>query len=211
MSIKQDMVTNVQYEVRTFLGAGTKELGEATLQVYFPSGRYNALPIFIDSNFCVDLEVRGLSQVVLNLRALNTPLGAEFSESSDKVEINGLIGSDIIQYMDFSTVKYMSGRALKVGNKIIPFGNSDHFLYPGLVGNFDTTYRVESNYKTILAGVRCSEAVVNTCLDPKATYADGLGPILDGSAVERRIDRMVSCDSLGIADITEPSISDYDR
>ena len=205
------MVTNVQYEVRTFLGAGTKELGEATLQVYFPSGRYNALPIFIDSNFCVDLEVRGLSQVVSNLRALNTPLGAEFSESSDKVEINGLIGSDIIQYMDFSTVKCMSGRALKVGNKIIPFGNSDHFLYPGQVGNFDTTYRVESNYKTILAGVRCSEAVVNTCLDPKATYADGLGPILDGSAVERRIDRMVSCDSLGIADITEPSISDYDR
>ena len=211
LSIKQDMVTNVQYEVRTFLGAGTKELGEATLQVYFPSGRYHALPIFIDSNFCVDLEVRGLSQLVSNLRALNTTLGAEFSDSMDKLEINGLIGSDIIQYLDFSTIKCMSGKALKVGNKIIPFGNSDHFLYPGQVGNFGTTYRVENNYKTILADIRCPEAIINTCLDPKATYDDGLGPIFDGSAVERRIDLMISCDSLGIEDNSEPTISDYDK
>ena len=98
LAISQDMVTHVQYEVRTFLGAGTKELGETTLLVYFPSGNYHALPIFIDDNFCVNLEVRGLRQVATNLRALNTPLGAEFSDSSDKLEINGLIGSDILQY-----------------------------------------------------------------------------------------------------------------
>ena len=36
LAIRKDLVTGVQYEVRTFLGAGTKELGEATLMVYFP-------------------------------------------------------------------------------------------------------------------------------------------------------------------------------
>ena len=192
------------------MGAGTKELGKTTLQVYFPSGRYHALPIFIDSNFSVDLEVRGLSRVVSNLRALDTSLSAEFGES-DKLEIDGLLGSDIIQYIEFSTIKCMSGMAFRVGSKVIPFGNSEHFLYPGQVGNFDSAYRIESNYKTILVGVQCPDVVVNTCLDPKATYDDGLGPIFEGSAVERRIDRMVSCDSLGIEDISENSISDYDR
>ena len=211
LAINQDNVSNVQYEVRTFLGAGTKELGETTLQVYFPSGRYHALPIFIDANFCVDLEVRGLTQVVKNLRALNIPLGAEFSDSSDKLEINGLIGSDLIQYINFSTIKCMSGIALNIGNKIIPFGNSEHFLYPGQVGNFDATYRVESNYKTIIANVSCPSIVVNNCLDPKALYEDSLGPIFDGSSVERRIDRMVSCDSLGIEDISDQSVSDFDK
>ena len=211
LAISQDMVTHVQYEVRTFLGAGTKELGETTLLVYFPSGNYHALPIFIDDNFCVNLEVRGLRQVVTNLRALNTPLGAEFSDSSDKLEINGLIGSDILQYINFSTVKCMFGKALKVENKLIPFGNSEHFLHPGQVGNFDSSYRVESNYKTIISKVKCSDTIVNTCLDPKASYEDSLGPLFEDSSVERRIDRMVSCDSVGIEDVSEQSVSDFDK
>ena len=211
LAIKEDLVTNVQYEVRTFLGAGTKELGETTLLVYFPSGRYHALPIFIDTNFHVDLEVRGLSQVVRNLKALNTPLGAEYSLLSDKIEINGLIGSDLIQYINFSTVKCMSGIALKIGHQVIPFGNSEHFLYPGQIGNFDSCYKVENNYKTILSEVKWPETLVNNCLDPKASYEDSLGPMFDESLVERRIDRMVSCDSMGIESISDLSVSEYDK
>ena len=211
LAIKGNLVTNMQHEVRTFLGMGTKSLGETTLQVYFPSGKYHALPIFIDDSFYIDLEVRGLSRVVTNLRALNYPLGAEFNESSDKLEINGLIGSDIIQYINFFTVKCMSGIALNIENKIIPFGNSEHFLYPGQVGNFSNCHSIENNYKTILSEVKCPDTFVNTCLDPKATYEDSFGPIFDESSVERRLDRMVSCDSLGIGDIADQGVSDYDK
>ena len=53
--------------------------------------------------------------------------------------------------------------------------------------------------------------LVNSCLDPKTTYEDGLGPIFDDSAVERRVDHMVSCDSLGIDDISDQGVSDYDK
>ena len=211
LAIRTDLVTGVQYEVRTFLGAGTKELGEATLLVYFPSGRYYASSIFIDDSFNVDLEVRGLSQAVANLRTLNTPLGADFSTTSDKLEINGLIGSDLIQYIDFSTVSCMSGKALKVGKNLVPFGNSEHFLYPGQVGNFDTSCRIENNYKTIISEVSCPKTLVNECLDPKCSYEDSFGPVFEDSLVERRIDRMVSCDSLGIADISDQGVSDYDK
>ena len=114
LAIRKDFVNPVQYEVRTFLGAGIKDLGETTLQVHFPSGRYHSMPIFIDENFYVDLEVRGLSQVVKNLRALDCPLGATYNKNSDKLQIDGLIGMDVIQYIDFSTVKCMAGRALKI-------------------------------------------------------------------------------------------------
>ena len=211
LAIRSDLVTNVEYEVRTFLGAGTKELGETTLQVYFPSGRYHALPIFIDNEFNIDLEVRGLSQAVSNLRALNIPLGADLGGSSDKLEICGLVGSDIIQYINFSTVKCMSGIALNIENKIIPFGNSEHFLYPGQVGSYDSCHKVQNNYKTILSEIKCPDTLVNTCLNPKETYNDSLGPIFDLSSVERRIDQMVSCDTLGIEDISNQGVSDYDK
>ena len=211
LAINQNLVTSAQHEVRTFFGLGIKTLGETTLEVHFPSGIYHALPIFIDDEFNIDLEVRGLDQAVMNLRALNFPLSAEFSGSSDKLEIHGLIGSDIIQYIDFFVVKCMSGVALNIGNKIIPFGNSEHFLYPGQVGNFDGSHSIENNYKTILSEVKCTPTLVNACLDPKTTYEDGLGPIFDESSVERRIDRMVSCDSLGIHDISDQGVSDYDK
>ena len=102
-------------------------------------------------------------------------------------------------------------KALNVENKLIPFGNSEHFLHPGQVGNFDSSYRVESNYKTIISKVKCSDTIVNTCLDPKASYEDSLGPLFEDSSVERRIDRMVSCDSVGIEDVSEQSISDFDK
>ena len=105
----------------------------------------------------------------------------------------------------------MAGRALQIENKLIPFGNSEHFLYPGQVGGYCSSHCIESNYKTILSDIKCHTTVVNNCLDPKASYEDGFGPIFDDSSVERRLDRMVSCDSLGIEDANDMSVCDYDR
>ena len=43
LGLKMESVSNVEYEVKTFLGSGHKMLGESTLEVDFPSGRH--LPI----------------------------------------------------------------------------------------------------------------------------------------------------------------------
>ena len=211
LAIKRKFVNNVQYEVRTFLGSGTRDLGETTLEVFFPSGKYHALPIFIDDKFHVDLEVRGLSQLIGNLKKLNYPLAADYKASSDKLEIHGLIGADVIQYIQFSTVPCMAGIALKIQDKIIPFGNSEHFLYPGQVKYFVKSNRIENNYQTIISKVKSPCSIVNNCLEPKAFYEDSLGPIFEESAIERRLDRMVTCDSLGIADISDQGVSNFDK
>ena len=164
---------------------------------------------FIDKNFELDLEVRDLKQLILNLKVQNIPLGADYPSNSDKVQIDGLIGSDLIQFIQFSTVPCMHGQALCIENKLSPFGNSAHFLYKGQVGGYDKSPRIENNYNAILADIQCPSNIVNNCLEPKAVYEDGLAPFFDSSLVERKIDRMLNCDSLGL---DEPmDISSYDK
>ena len=68
LAINSDYVKSVEYEVRTFLGCGTKKMGETCLTVYLPSGRYLSLPIFVDPMFKLDLEVRGLKRLTHNLK-----------------------------------------------------------------------------------------------------------------------------------------------
>ena len=136
LEISSSHVSEIEYDVRTFLGSGVKKLGETALTVYLPSGRYLNLPMFVDNSFKLALEVRGLQQLVQNLNQLNYSLGAEFPTDTDRVPIDGLIGIDILQFVPFATTPCMNGLALRMGDKVLPFGNSAHFLYPSQVGSF---------------------------------------------------------------------------
>ena len=71
-------------------------------------------------------------------------------------------------------------------------------------------YRIENNFKTIVSNVKCPISLVNSCLEPKATYEDNLAPLFDESSVERRIDKMLTCDSLGLGDVPG-DLSIYDK
>ena len=93
-----------QYNVRTFLGCGVKQLKEVTLEVHLPTGRYAQMPILIDDDFKLELNVRGLNVAVNNLKKLNYHLAAKFDESSNHVPLEGLIGNNILQHFDFKTV-----------------------------------------------------------------------------------------------------------
>ena len=204
-------VRNVEYEVRTFLGSGVKKLGETCLKVHFPSGRYLSLPIFVDQTFKLELEVRGLQQLVSNLNKLNYPLGADYPTNSDRMQIDGLIGIDLLQFMQFVSVPCMHGQAFKVANKFIPFGNSDHFLYSGQVGGYSQSPRIENNYATIMSNVKCSDHLVNVCIEPEVYYDDGLAPFFDSSSVERNLERMINCDSIGTNESQDISSYDLDK
>ena len=83
LQLRSDLISDVEYEVRTFLGSGVKKLGETTLEVHLPSGMHRALPILIDKAFKVDLEVRGFRELVQNLKDLKIPLAAEFGDVCD--------------------------------------------------------------------------------------------------------------------------------
>ena len=196
LEISSSHVSEIEYDVKTFLGSGVKKLGETALTVYLPSGRYLNLPMFVDNSFKLDLEVRGLTQLVQNLNQLNYSLGAEFPTDTDRFPIDGLIGIDILQFVPFATMPCMNGLALRMGDKVLPFGNSAHFLYPGQVGSLARTNYIDNNFNSIMSNVNCSDHIVNLCLEPTSFHEDGLAPFFDSSQIERNIERMVNCDSL---------------
>ena len=103
----------------------------------------------------------------------------------------------------------MNGSALRVDTGFIPFGNSEHFLYLHQVSK-TRNCRIETNFKTIVSQVKCPISLVNSCLEPKATFEDDLAPLFDESSHERQIDKMLTCDSLGIGNVLS-DISNYDK
>ena len=106
LGLNLESVPNVQFQVQTFLGSGYKILGENTLEVHFPSGRHLSLPILIDNEFKVNMEVRGLNKAISNFKNLKVPLAAEYGDAYDSVVVNGLIGTDLLQYINFWTILF---------------------------------------------------------------------------------------------------------
>ena len=95
-------------------------------------------------------------------------------------------------------MKCMYGSAFRLGSGLVPFGNINHFLYPEQISKIAS--KIENNYKTIISKVKSPSLYVNQVLKSKLTYADSLVNIFYESSVERRIDSMLSCESLGIND-----------
>ena len=195
LEISSSHVNQIEYDVRTFLGSGVKKLGETSLTVYLPSGRYLSLPMFVDNSFKLDLDVKGLQQIVHNLNQLNYTLGADFPTDSNKVPIDGLIGIDLLQFVPFATIPCMNGLALRMGDKVLPFGNAAHFLHPGQVGGLARTNCIANNFST-MSNVNCSDHFVNMCLEPTSfQFCESRAQFFD-SQVEQNIEPMLNCDSL---------------
>ena len=85
LDVGSSLVDQVDFDVCTFLGCGTKKLGETCLVAFLPSGRYLNVPMFVDPKFELNLEVRGLQQLCSNLKKLNYNLRANFNVESDKI------------------------------------------------------------------------------------------------------------------------------
>ena len=200
----------VDYDVKTFLGSGRKSLKEVTLEVHLPSKRYLGLPILVDDQFRIDVEVGCLETVINNFKALNYKLAANFDNCSNIVPVHGLIGLDVIQFIkELRVVGCMHGSAFEIATGIIPFGNCNHFLYPNQVRQLNKV-KVSNNYNTIVSKAKCPSTYVNFVLAPKYSYEDPHEHFFDESSVERRIDKMLSCESLGIEENID-EISDYDK
>ena len=215
LNLNKDLCKNVDYKVKTFLGSGVKTLEETSINVYLPSGRYLVRSILIDKSFNVDLNVRGLKPAIKNIVQNNLNLAANYDEP-----VQGLIGADIIQFIkELKIVPCMHGSAFYVTTGIIPFGDTNHFLYPGQVPVESKNYYSELNFKTIVDRVpEISSDHLEFCLNPDRRYEDPLASFFPESSVERNIDSstvasnleaMFSCESIGITEGPD-SISNYD-
>ena len=185
----------VDYKVSNFLGCGTKKLEETCLVAHLPSGRFLNMPMLIDPLFNLDHEVRGLQHINQNLKSLNYNLSADFSTDSNKVQIDGLLGMDIIQFIDFYTIPCMHGHAIFMSGKVVPFGNSSHFLYPGQVGDFANSNYVENNRSNLTSYIKNSDLIVNVCCEPKV-FSNALP--FELSPVQNKIENLVNLDPLAV-------------
>ena len=215
LELNKDLCKSVDYQVKTFLGSGVKSLEETSINVFMPSGRYLVRSILVDNEFNVDLNVRGLKTAIDNIKKLNKVLASNYDEP-----VQGLIGADILQFIkELKIVPCMHGSAFSVATGIIPFGDTNHFLYPGQVPVEAKSCYSELNFKTVVSEFPEPESKhVNFCLNPKRSFEDPAAPFFPEASVERNIDNstvaanlesMFNCESIGIIEGPD-SISNYD-
>ena len=105
----------------------------------------------------------------------------------------------------------MNGSAWQTPQGIIPFGNAQNFLYRSQITPSEVCQKSVNHYSTIISQFSSVPTThVNFVMNPKQSYFDPLSEIFNESHVERNIDKMFSCESLGISDDQECP-SDYDK
>ena len=209
LGCNKKLMSSVEFEVKTFLGSRKKRLSEVNLDVFVGSYKHYAMLMLIDDEFDISFDVKGLRQAVTNLKSSGHTLAADFDPNSDLVTVHGLIGVDVIQFLkQVRMINCMNGSAWRVSKGIIPFGNIQHFLHSSQI---EATRLSKSfnNFNTLVSKYKCPSTSINFVLEPKLSYDDPYESFFEDSSVERRVDKMFSCDSLGIED-NEHSISDYD-
>ena len=107
------------YEVSTFLGTRKKRLEEGVLGIQVDKHRTFHLPVLVDEDFDINLNIDYFGEVKKNLNNLKYKL-AFTDNSSDQARVHGLIGVDIIQFMDMKMIKCMNGIAWELPTGIAP-------------------------------------------------------------------------------------------
>ena len=107
LKCKKHSFTPRDYEVSTFLGTRKKRLEEVVLGIHVDKDRTFHLPVLVDEDFDINLKIDHFGEVKKNLNNLKYKL-AFTDNGSDQVRIHGLIGVDIIQFMDIKTHEWNS-------------------------------------------------------------------------------------------------------
>ena len=117
-------VEPVTYNVNTFLGRKTKALKEVELTVLIEKNDITT-SFFVDDDFGMDFKFEGFLKVLRNLANLKFKF-AFTHDFSDHVQVQGLIGVDLIQCMiGAKMIRCMHGAAIEFPSGISPLGNSD--------------------------------------------------------------------------------------
>ena len=204
------LISDVEFEVKTFLGSKRKNLKEVNLDVFVEPQRHYGLLMLVDDQFDISFNVPGLSLALENLKTLGHELAADFN-NKDLVSVHGLIGVDVVQHLkQVQMIKCMNGSVIGTSSGIAPIGDIRKFLYPNQISSLKPFEVAYNNFNSILSMYPCQSALVNFVLEPKLSYDDPFESFFDESSVERRVDKMLSCDSLGIVE-GKDSLSDYDQ
>ena len=179
--------------------------------------------MLIDDLFNIDFQIKEFSQVLSNFKSLNMNLSASF-DSSENIQVKGLIGTDLIQFLQpINTIKCMNGSAFELYNGISPFGNILHFLHNSQMKpvKFNKNNILEKqealsvnntqshNYHNVLSNYAdFQSSKIEFVINPINTYLDILDQQFSDSCIERKLEYMFNLDS--VEDCIS-SISEYDQ
>jgi len=195
MNVTLENTTNIV--VNTFIDCDMRQFNETAVAVNVDESSF-VIPFLVNDSFDLKFSIEGLTKAHANI---SQKFSLQEKLYCDDVEVEGLIGVDMIQcFKQFELVSCLGGSAFKLKSDIIPFGNIDSFLFPMQLKN---KYSKLDND----ADVNTNSSIVNFAVDPIKTNFDPIGSVLDDSSVEDRLDRLFSVESLGI---TETSCS-YDQ
>ena len=160
--------------------------------------KYIFAPLLVDRTLNIQFEVPGLNQTVNKLKWNGyAPLHQTFCDdrNHDKLEIDVLLGVDVIQYMvSGSYQKILGGTCFVFNGRVAPLGNVFNFLddneRKSVMNSLVKTVnnRKEDKVKTI----------VNLVMDPLKSYFNPLENILEDSEVDNGLEYLFSLESMGI-------------
>ena len=197
--------------INTFIDSSVKNFSESCLNINFNEGSTFPVPFLVNRDFNLDFTIDGLQSATSNIGE-SFKLLEKFN--SDNIKLEGLLGVDCIQYLrQCDVVSCLGGKALKLYNGVVPFGNIDSFLNSHqLTCKYSKSSLTVVDSSNLLNAAECDSkgvdrSIVNFVMNPIKTNFDPLGGVITDSLVEHNLDRMFNVESLGI---TEES-SDYDK
>ena len=218
-----DNWTQLNYDVKTFLGSKKRSFKECMIDVGIPGRKALPLPMLIDKDFDIQLHVTDLPLAVANITAEGFKLADPFiAEHGEVINVQGLLGVDIIQFFpNMQKVSCMNGSAWMLDTGIVPFGNVMHFLKPSQIArstepfstvNDCTTTSIKFVEAVELYGSEDASTYVNFVLEPKKTYFTPLEESFPDSLIEQGLENMFSLESVGCSEISnDQSLYDTDK
>ena len=119
----------LEHDLHTYIGQETKHFKQMSTGIKV-GNRLVFVPLLVDHEMNI-YEVPGMNQIIDKLKSENKSLADEtFYEGRDHelIEVDMLIGMDIIQYFSLSIQKYGGGFCFILNGKVAPVGKALNFL-----------------------------------------------------------------------------------
>ena len=164
-------------EVHTYIGKQSKMFKQMSKGIKLKD-RLVFVPLLVDGNMSINYK----SSFYLN-------------KEHENIELDMLVGIDIIQYFSFSMNKIGGGFNFIIDDKVDRVGYIFNFLSSAERKDlFDSQLKsVEQNNTS-----KKTKAIVNLIMDPLKSYSNPLEHILSDSEVDNGLENLFSFESMGI-------------
>ena len=166
--------------VHTYIGKQSKMLKQMSTGIRLKD-RLVFVPLLVDENMNINYKIPGMNTVINKLISQNVSLvdsSFYLNKDHENIELDMLVGIDIIQYFSFSINKIGGGFNFIIDDKVVPVRNILSILISGERKDlFDSQLKsVEQNDTS-----KKTKAIVNLIMDPLKSYFNPLEHILSDS------------------------------